>query len=217
MYSVNLNLRGQHMKRWKCPECDSGVLAPGKPRRNDVRRYCLDCSHAVGVLVERICPALEKDRVVARLKSAEKLKGKRSKAKADDAIRYHCEGHDLRKIYKVCQKLIDSNADHIRAPGLRSQRVSRVPLTLWRRGSYYSSGHCSGRAVHVTAGTNLPDAIFVLLHELCHVFAWRSEDGHRVHHGRSFRAAEHGAVKLWNDSQYRKRHDLPEASRATHR
>ena len=46
--------------RWKCEKCNDGLLAPSRPRKNDVRRYCLPCSAKQGTLVERIAPALEK-------------------------------------------------------------------------------------------------------------------------------------------------------------
>jgi len=50
-------------KRWVCPEGEHpGVLAPARLRRLDVRRYCLPCSEARGVLVERTCPAVERER-----------------------------------------------------------------------------------------------------------------------------------------------------------
>lgn len=48
--------------RWKCAKCDNGVLGPGRPRRNNVVRYCLPCSAKAGVLVERFCPAQENKR-----------------------------------------------------------------------------------------------------------------------------------------------------------
>jgi hypothetical protein len=48
--------------RWKCPTCGHGLLAPTRPRRNDVRRYCLPCSSKAGVLVERVAPALDAQR-----------------------------------------------------------------------------------------------------------------------------------------------------------
>jgi hypothetical protein len=50
--------------RWKCEICNHGLLAPTKPRKNDVRRYCLPCSGKTGKLVERISPTLEKQRTV---------------------------------------------------------------------------------------------------------------------------------------------------------
>jgi len=46
--------------RWKCENCNDGLLAPSRPRKNDVRRYCLPCSSKKGTLVERIAPALQK-------------------------------------------------------------------------------------------------------------------------------------------------------------
>ena len=48
--------------RWKCADCNHGLLAPMKPRKNDVRRYCLPCSAKTGKLVERVSPTLEKQR-----------------------------------------------------------------------------------------------------------------------------------------------------------
>jgi predicted RNA-binding Zn-ribbon protein involved in translation (DUF1610 family) len=48
--------------RWKCPNCGDGILAPQRPRLDDVRRYCLPCSSKSGKLVERIAPALEAQR-----------------------------------------------------------------------------------------------------------------------------------------------------------
>jgi len=48
--------------RWECPTCGAGVLAATKPRRNNIARYCLPCSGKAGVLVERLCPTLERQR-----------------------------------------------------------------------------------------------------------------------------------------------------------
>lgn len=50
--------------RWKCAICNHGLLAPMKPRKNDVRRYCLPCSAKTGKLVERVSPTLEKQREI---------------------------------------------------------------------------------------------------------------------------------------------------------
>lgn len=43
------------MKIWRCPMClESGVRAPTAMRRDDVRRFCLDCSQRTGFLVSRV-------------------------------------------------------------------------------------------------------------------------------------------------------------------
>ena len=66
-------------RRWACPRCGNGIIAPGQPRRNDVRRYCLPCSEATGKLVERVCPARERERQASRGKAAERAAEKRAK------------------------------------------------------------------------------------------------------------------------------------------
>lgn len=50
------------LARWICPRCRDGKLAPNRPRKNDVRRYCLACSEKSGRLVERVSPKLERKR-----------------------------------------------------------------------------------------------------------------------------------------------------------
>lgn len=51
-------------RRWACPKCLRGVLAPERMAADDIRRFCQHCSFAPGNkrLVERVCPALEKRR-----------------------------------------------------------------------------------------------------------------------------------------------------------
>jgi hypothetical protein len=49
--------------RWSCASPDHpGILAPSRLRLIDLRRYCIPCSIESGVLVERTCPALDKQR-----------------------------------------------------------------------------------------------------------------------------------------------------------
>lgn len=43
------------MRRWVCPLCDEGKLAPERARRDDTRTYCLACSERTGRLVRRTC------------------------------------------------------------------------------------------------------------------------------------------------------------------
>lgn len=67
--------------RWKCEHCESGVLAPTKPRRNDVRRYCLPCSQRTGKLVERFAPSLQTQRTKRQAIVAKKTDRKREQIK----------------------------------------------------------------------------------------------------------------------------------------
>ena len=64
--------------RWKCEICDSGLLAPSRPRLNDVRRYCLPCSADTGKLVHRVAPSLEKKRAVKKVVATKRTTSKRA-------------------------------------------------------------------------------------------------------------------------------------------
>lgn len=46
--------------QWICRLCGHSEDGPPKPKRGDIRRYCLKCSKQTGRLVRRFCPALEK-------------------------------------------------------------------------------------------------------------------------------------------------------------
>jgi hypothetical protein len=67
-------------RRWTCPKCGKGALAPGKPRKDDVRRYCLPCSKKTGRLVTRECLSLERERADAKRQRDERAKRQRAAA-----------------------------------------------------------------------------------------------------------------------------------------
>jgi hypothetical protein len=46
--------------KWGCPKCGHVQLAPKRPRRNDLRRYCVPCSVQTQRLVERVNPSRQK-------------------------------------------------------------------------------------------------------------------------------------------------------------
>lgn len=68
-------MANQKKYRWNCPLCGAGCLAPGRARKNDIRRYCVECSVSTGKLVERVCGALEKKRT----QKAERVAAKSSR------------------------------------------------------------------------------------------------------------------------------------------
>lgn len=72
------------MMRWVCPNDDNheGKLAPSRPRKDDIRRYCLVCSEKTGRLVERVAPRLEAKREKAKAKTRVKAAKRRVKATA---------------------------------------------------------------------------------------------------------------------------------------
>lgn len=64
-------------KLWRCQQCGSGVRAPGKMRKDNALRYCLDCTAATGKLVERTCVSRE----TAKQKAREKTQAALERAK----------------------------------------------------------------------------------------------------------------------------------------
>lgn len=51
------------LRLWSCPNGKhQGARAPGRLRRDDARRWCLECCAETGKMTERACAALEKKR-----------------------------------------------------------------------------------------------------------------------------------------------------------
>jgi len=91
--------------RWTCPNGCAAVLAPTKPRRNDVRRYCLPCSAKSGRLVERVAPSLERDRAERADAKACAAKAALVRETAYAAARFTVGGVDLRTIVAEAWRL----------------------------------------------------------------------------------------------------------------
>ena len=151
------------MKRWVCPRCKDGVLGLARPRRDDVRRYCLSCSAETGRLVERSCPS--------------------AVAKRERAVKRSSEREVERNARELEQRKLYPNVLHLYADLWRKlscwPRALRSKLTVRRGTRRYSSGTSygwSGRVV-VTAGTDRVEALTTLLHELAHQAA-PIQEGH---------------------------------------
>jgi hypothetical protein len=71
------------LRLWTCPSGEHpGVRAPLRLRKIDVRRYCLPCSEAAGVLTERVCAAREKRAERSKAKQRTKAQRARDQARA---------------------------------------------------------------------------------------------------------------------------------------
>lgn len=169
------------MKRWRCPNCGSGKLAPGRARKDDTRRYCLPCSERTGRLVERACPALDARRdakATARKETTQRVKGRERERLTKRAV---VEGLDVREEWK---RLCSLGVVRLR---LRDQGRRSIPLTIGRTAL---KGHTTGHAyyagpVHVTLpeGCTRGQAAAILAHELAHSVA----SHHAEHHGEGWR------------------------------
>jgi hypothetical protein len=151
---------------WVCNDPNhSGVRAPGRMRRDDIRRFCWPCSQATGYLVERHAPALERKRKAAKAQRQEREQRQREQVRETRMSREVIDGVDIRK----------EVARLIRLPALRDElprylRGKRVPLTLHRGDHSSYSGHAVSRGwVHLTLGRiSAPMVRAIVCHELAH-------------------------------------------------
>lgn len=199
--------------RWVCPMCNRVGLAPERPRKNDVRRYCLPCSKKTGRLVERTCAVLTKRREKAAALRAEKA------TRAKDLMRewWTVAGIDVRALEVECwralgyvvrdffrSRVIAPTIDHwndakrLPAIKLRRRRVTHRGTTGWAYGR--------GRITLLFApGVDAANVREVVLHELAHcAHAWllRADDKSLdSSHGHTFnRLLVLAAERLWGVS-----------------
>lgn len=179
--------------RWVCELCGVGALGPRAPRRDNVVRYCLDCSKKSGRLVERSAPVVERERAavkekkraaVARKTAAAAKRRATARQRAED--RYTYGRLDLRVELERIQKKI---------PELRrvTMRVVRN-----RRGGLLGSAYSSPPRVVIRpmAGTKPCEAAVLLVHELAHLMPGSHKDDRgRTSHGQGFRKAMQTIVR----------------------
>ena len=156
------------MKRWTCPNCGKGVLAPERPRQNDTRRYCLDCSRQSPTLVERVCDSLEKERAAKAAKAEEKRHQAQDKARVErsrvflaERERWMVEGRDIRPEYRRIWRILHGKR---RLPELEITRVA----SWGERGTAFVSTCPSRIALWLTTRCTWADAQGVLVHEIVH-------------------------------------------------
>ena len=171
--------------RWKCEQCGHGLLAPSRPRKNDVRRYCLPCSAKQGTLVERTAPALEKQREKRTAIVQQKNKDKRVRV----AKKWQPKKERMKRT-KQRQAIFEKEADRIWSlfyPQGTNRRRPRINIVFARnRGcSGYYDGSVLIRIPRWSSGG--VSAWEILAHELCHaVVPTSTRDGS---HGKAFYVA----------------------------
>ena len=171
--------------RWKCEKCNDGLLAPSRPRKNDVRRYCLPCSAKQGTLVERIAPALEKQR--EKRTALVQQKNKESRVRYQQKVQPYLE---RKKRAKQRQAIFEKEADRIWSlfyPEGTTRKRPRINIVFSRNrdcSGYYNGGVLIRIPRRSSGGAW---AWEVLAHELCHaVIPTNLRDGS---HGKAFYVA----------------------------
>jgi len=182
--------------RWKCEKCDDGLLAPSRPRKNDVRRYCLPCSAKQGTLVERIAPALQKHREKRAAFVSVKVKEKR--------VREQQKLQPIKERQKKArqrQAIFEKEADRIWSlfyPEGTWRKRPRIKI-VFARNRGCSGVNYGGSNILIRIGRTSSGGVSeweVLAHELCHsVVPTSLKNGS---HGKAFYVALKNVIeKRW--------------------
>lgn len=158
--------------RWKCPNCNSGLLAPTKPRMNDVRRYCLPCSAKTGKLVQRISPALEKKKAEKKVAATKRTASKRETVAKKNAPLKEQQRIDAQRV-----KMIQKEAERIwklMIPFHKGKPLPKINIVRGQnRGAQY--GHAEYLRNTIQVNVDRDQSVYrsrrvweVLAHELAH-------------------------------------------------
>lgn len=188
--------------RWKCANCNHGLLAPMKPRKNDVRRYCLPCSAKTGKLVERVSPTLEKQR---ETKSTQrKVKTQKTKTKTNAKTKLVRE---KKSAVKKRQAMIEKEGQRIWKLMEGWHKGRPMPkITIVNARNQRGGGHATywRNEIQVNIKQNQTErgskwAWYVLAHELAHCACppVRTNGKRDVHHKEFYRALKHACEKRW--------------------
>jgi hypothetical protein len=173
--------------RWACPNGCAAVLGPTKPRRDDVKRYCLACSAVRGRLVERTAPALERAREARE--AARKVRGAKVLARTEvqETAYYTIAGLDLRTLVAEFCK---APALSTNTPGMYATLKARNVTIVVRRCSRQPRrfGFARYRTLTISIcdypGIKPEDVRETVIHELAHLRVGFHDD---MHHGTKWR------------------------------
>lgn len=169
--------------RWRCPDCGSSVNAPQRPRKDDVRRYCLGCSERSGRLVGRSAPVLE----AKRAKAAERTAAKRRRLVEREREALSIAGVHLPS--EAAKMLRGAATLRVAAPRLRASRIEFKVRRCSRRPRVLGHATPAWRRIMVADYPGItPEAVrATLLHEIVHLCVGADPNDRARWHGRAFR------------------------------
>ena len=163
-------------KRWACTQCNKVKLGKLRPRKNDIIRWCLDCSKKTGYLVERV--------PVVKPKTKTKTKKSKTRKTARSWIsnpRYQWEAPHAdifcspKKINLMLAAEVLCKSSGWKRPKVMKELWKRTmnsdsnPIKVQRTHETWASTGRAWFGVTMTAGTCFARSLNTLLHELCHV------------------------------------------------
>jgi hypothetical protein len=188
--------------RWKCANCNHGLLAPMKPRKNDVRRYCLPCSAKTGKLVERVSPTLEKQRATKTVQRKVQTQKKNAKVSVKKKAR-----REKASAVNKRQAMIEKEGQRIWKLMEAWHKGRPMPkITIVNARNSLGGGHATRWSNEIQVNINRKQtersskwAWYVLAHELAHCACppVRTNGKWDVHHKEFYRALKHACEKRW--------------------
>jgi hypothetical protein len=164
--------------RWACPlGAHAAVLAPTKPRADDVRRFCLECSKGSGRLVRRVAPVLEKKRETRKEQRAARVLERKRRHEARETAYYTVAGLDVRA---VRDEILKAPCFHRQAPNEFYRHTARNPPSIRvrrvkDRNRISKLGHASWRKrellIVVWEGIDQAGIKDTIAHEMAHFAA----------------------------------------------
>ena len=177
--------------QWKCPRGKHpGVLGPGRPRKDDARRYCLTCTAETGRLTERISPAVERQRAKGAESARARSVAKAARERAKEDRYYDVEGTHALKFARELARL----------PAFSKVSSRQLSIVMHRVSSKHRKwGHALGHTIDLFVNPTWTYAELrdTLLHELAHV----QLRGKRLarHHGKQFQTLLERAHRQANE------------------
>jgi hypothetical protein len=172
---------------WRCPNCRKGARAPQRLAKDDVRRWCLECSRRTGRLVERETAGAQRRAEAGRARAA-RTRRRNADAKRRERLASETVISSAGRIEVVRQT--EKWAERLSALVTPGGQRAHPSITLRHRSDPACTGRASMWRVVLSIGPNMkPASIYhLVLHELAHTVA---DD----HHGRQWRKTYVRAVR----------------------